>query len=70
MELAICIITVTSISLLCYIVSDLDSPFHGFFRVDLACMDDVIHKLDDMATFVTPPDYKMKVEEIKIGHYA
>ena len=30
-----CIVTVVSISLLCYAISDMDSPFHGFFIVDL-----------------------------------
>nr|KAG5703670.1 hypothetical protein BaRGS_002544 [Batillaria attramentaria] len=39
-ELAMCLITVISISLLCYLVADLDSPFHGFFRVDLHCYDE------------------------------
>ncbi|XP_076443987.1 uncharacterized protein LOC143282272 [Babylonia areolata] len=34
-ELAMCLITVVSISLLCYLVADLDSPFHGFLRVPL-----------------------------------
>lgn len=33
MELAMCIMTVFSITILCYVVADLDSPFNGFFRV-------------------------------------
>ena len=45
MELIMCIITVFSISLLCYVVSDLDSPFSGFFRVKLDVMPDVIHRI-------------------------
>ena len=33
MDLMMCIITVFSISLLCYVVGDLDNPFSGYFRV-------------------------------------
>ena len=33
-----CIITVFPISLLCYVVSDFDSPFSGFFRKDVSCL--------------------------------
>ncbi|KAK7115783.1 uncharacterized protein [Littorina saxatilis] len=46
-ELAVCLVTVISISLLCYIVADLDSPFYGVFRVHLDCICDVIRRLDD-----------------------
>ena len=35
MELTICILTVLTISAFAYILADIDSPFHGFFRVDL-----------------------------------
>ncbi|XP_071485612.1 uncharacterized protein [Diadema antillarum] len=38
MDLMMCIITVFSISLLCYVVGDLDSPFSGHFRVDLGSL--------------------------------
>ncbi|XP_074651705.1 uncharacterized protein LOC141906356 [Tubulanus polymorphus] len=48
LELSMCIITVFSISLLCYVVSDFDSPFSGFFRVDLGVLDDVITRIDEM----------------------
>lgn len=41
-----CIITVFSISMLCYVVSDLDSPFSGFFRVDLTVLIDVIKRIE------------------------
>lgn len=43
-----CIITVFSISMLCYVVSDLDSPFSGFFRVDLSVLSFVLQKLESM----------------------
>ena len=48
MDLTICMITVFSISLLCYIVSDLDSPFAGFFRVDVSVILDVIARTEVM----------------------
>ncbi|XP_046350650.2 calphotin-like [Haliotis rufescens] len=48
MELVMCIITVFSISMLCYVVSDLDSPFSGFFRVDLSVLEVVIERLAAM----------------------
>lgn len=48
MELVMCIITVFSISMLCYVVSDLDSPFSGFFRVDLSVLSFVLQKLESM----------------------
>ena len=35
LQLAMCILTVFSISMFCYILSDFDSPLHGAFRVDL-----------------------------------
>ncbi|CAD5124049.1 DgyrCDS12355 [Dimorphilus gyrociliatus] len=48
MELIMCIITVFSISLLCYVVSDLDSPFSGFFRIDLSVLPDAITRIEKM----------------------
>ncbi|KAJ8303890.1 hypothetical protein KUTeg_017473 [Tegillarca granosa] len=57
MELVMCIITVFSISMLCYVVSDLDSPFSGFFRVDLSVLRDVICRLENM--------YKEECQEVK-----
>lgn len=47
-ELAMCLLTVISISLLCYVVSDLDSPFHGFFRVDLRRFGSLVQQLDNV----------------------
>ena len=35
MDLTMCIITVFSISLLCYVIGDLDQPFSGYFRVSI-----------------------------------
>lgn len=34
--------------MLCYVVSDLDSPFSGFFRVDLSVLSFVLQKLESM----------------------
>lgn len=34
--------------MLCYVVSDLDSPFSGFFRVDLSVLSYVLQKLENM----------------------
>ncbi|XP_069109891.1 uncharacterized protein [Argopecten irradians] len=44
-QLAMCVVTVTSISLLCYAVSDLDSPFHGFLRIDLGIVSAMVMEL-------------------------
>ena len=33
-QLTMCIITVASISFFCFILADVDNPFHGFFRND------------------------------------
>ncbi|XP_012946831.1 uncharacterized protein LOC101858840 [Aplysia californica] len=48
MELLMCIVTVFSISLLCYVVSDLDSPFSGFFRVNTKVIEDLLSRLTAM----------------------
>ncbi|XP_061193763.1 uncharacterized protein LOC133201994 [Saccostrea echinata] len=48
MELMMCTLTLFSISMLCYIVSDLDSPFSGFFRIDISIIVDVIYRLEVM----------------------
>ncbi|XP_041474128.1 uncharacterized protein LOC121422952 [Lytechinus variegatus] len=36
MDLTMCHMTVFSISLLCYVIGDLDHPFSGFFRINLS----------------------------------
>lgn len=36
--------------MLCYVVSDLDSPFSGFFRVDLSVLIDVINRIESLYT--------------------
>ena len=46
MELAMCELTIFSVSMLCYVLADLDSPFNGFFRVDLAVLPDVIKRIE------------------------
>lgn len=48
MNLLLCIITVFSISLLCYVVADFDSVFSGFFRVDVSILAEVICRLQMM----------------------
>ena len=46
MELAMCELTIFSVSMLCYVLADLDSPFNGFFRVDLSVLPDVIKRVE------------------------
>jgi hypothetical protein len=46
MELAMCELTIFSVSMLCYVLADLDSPFNGFFRVDLGVLPDVIKRIE------------------------
>ncbi|XP_046552024.1 uncharacterized protein LOC124261720 [Haliotis rubra] len=46
MDLSMCIITVISISMLCYIIADLDNPFNGFFRVNLSVFLSVVTRLE------------------------
>ncbi len=48
LELIMCIITVFSISLLCYVVSDFDAPFCGFFRVDVSVLPEVVFRAERM----------------------
>ena len=48
MELAMIELTAMSISMLCYVLSDLDHPFHGFFRVDLTVLYDVTKRVERM----------------------
>lgn len=43
-----CIVTVLSISMLCYVVADLDDPFSGFFRVDVSVLWEAIFRLETM----------------------
>ena len=40
------VVTVFSISLLCYVVADLDSPFTGFFCINVSVLDDLILRLN------------------------
>ena len=52
MEMAMCQITVFSLSMLCFVLADLDSPFNGFFRVDSCIIQDVIYRLKKTYEFV------------------
>ncbi|XP_077981523.1 uncharacterized protein LOC144436576 [Glandiceps talaboti] len=47
MDLCMCIVTVFSITILTYVNADLDSPFSGFFRVDISALTDVIKRVDE-----------------------
>lgn len=62
MELVMCIITVFSISMLCYVVSDLDSPFSGFFRVDLSVLIDVLKRIETLHTTSKTEDIRSATE--------
>ncbi|XP_001185164.2 uncharacterized protein LOC754319 [Strongylocentrotus purpuratus] len=46
MDLMMCIITVFSISLLCYVIGDLDHPFSGYFRVNLSTLWHLVGKAE------------------------
>eukprot|EP01025_Chloroclados_australasicus_P044663 TRINITY_DN4856_c0_g1_i1.p3 TRINITY_DN4856_c0_g1~~TRINITY_DN4856_c0_g1_i1.p3 ORF type:complete len:148 (+),score=21.53 TRINITY_DN4856_c0_g1_i1:2-445(+) len=37
-ELTMCMLTAFSISLLNLVISDIDEPFHGFFKIDTSCL--------------------------------
>ena len=47
-DLLICMLTVLSISLLCYVVADLDTPFSGFVRIDVSVVLDLIARVENM----------------------
>lgn len=63
LELAMCIITVVSITLLTTAVSDLDSPFHGFYRIDLEFLTNYAEELrNQLNPTITPPEsFKEKI---------
>ena len=46
MELAMCHLTLFSVAMLCYVLSDLDAPFSGFFHVDLSALPDVVKRIE------------------------
>ena len=37
-QLTLCIVTVAAISFFCFILADVDNPFHGFFRNDVTVL--------------------------------
>ena len=39
-------LTLYSISMLCYVLADLDSPFDGFFRVDMTVLQEVVKRAE------------------------
>ncbi|CAD5124050.1 DgyrCDS12356 [Dimorphilus gyrociliatus] len=48
MELAMCELTIFSVSMLCFVLADLDYPFHGFFRIDLSVLPDVVKRIETL----------------------
>ena len=44
-ELTMCEVTIFSVSMLCYVLADLDSPFNGFFRVDLSVLPQLVDRV-------------------------
>lgn len=34
--------------MLCFVLADLDYPFHGFFRIDLSVLPDVVKRIETM----------------------
>ncbi|XP_013411607.1 uncharacterized protein LOC106174549 [Lingula anatina] len=47
-ELVVSYITVISISMLCYIVADLDAPFSGFFTIDIKPLFDILRRAEQV----------------------
>ena len=48
METALVHVTIFSCSILCYILADLDTPFCGFFQIDLTVLPEVVEKAEQM----------------------
>ncbi|XP_071814741.1 uncharacterized protein [Apostichopus japonicus] len=46
-ELVMCVITVLSITVLCFIIADMDSPFSGYFSIDLSFVWELVEKISD-----------------------
>ena len=46
MELTMCLLTVFSLSLFCYILADFDCPFHGVFRIRLFPIQRLVHNIE------------------------
>lgn len=49
-ETTICNLTLYSISMLCYVLADLDSPFDGFFKVDMGVLYEVLKRAEIIYT--------------------
>ncbi|XP_078001335.1 uncharacterized protein LOC144453842 [Glandiceps talaboti] len=60
LQLTFCIMTVFSISALCYIVADLDSPYSGFFRVNITALVDIVTKAEQMYIMETENEHARK----------
>ncbi len=48
MAITMCMLTVFSISLFCYVLADFDSPLHGLFRIDLNPLVSIIFSLNSL----------------------
>ena len=46
--LSMCELTMFSTSALCFVMADYDSPFNGFFRVDLSILPDVVMRIEEL----------------------
>ena len=47
-ELTMCEVTIFSVSMLCYVLADLDCPFNGFFRVDVSTLPVVVRRIEKL----------------------
>lgn len=45
LEMCMSFVTCLSISMSCYIVADIDNPFHGFFRIELKSVLTILENL-------------------------
>ncbi|CAH1797428.1 unnamed protein product [Owenia fusiformis] len=59
MEVAMCEVTIFSISMMCYVVADLDDPFNGVFRVDLSVLPAVLKRARTMYDNIKVGDYSI-----------
>ena len=48
-----CELTIFSVTMLFFVLADLDSPFNGFFRVDTSVLPEVVKKLDGLYQFAS-----------------
>ena len=61
LELTICMLTVFTISLFCYILADMDEPFHGMFRMDISSLSDLLYTIQENHQQLTEDTAKQAV---------